>query len=60
MDQEEIEQAVKELRKDLNLIIEKLMSQAPEAQNIVGQIRAYKKILQGDSLFAEECVDVQD
>lgn len=59
MNPEELELEIKDLRKNLNVIIEKLMSQDPEAQNIVGQIQAYKKILQQQGFPVEECGDLQ-
>mgnify|MGYP003650216278 CR=1 FL=1 len=59
MEREEIELEIRELRKNLNEIIEKLMSQDPEAQNIVGQIQAYKKTLHQEGFSVEECGDLQ-
>ena len=59
MEREEIELEIRELRKNLNDIIEKLMSQDPEAQNIVGQIQAYKKTLHQEDFSAEECGDLR-
>ena len=58
--QEEVEVEIRNLKKNLNVIIEKLLSQDPEAQNIVGQIQAYKKILQQQGFSVEECGDLRD
>jgi hypothetical protein len=58
--QEDVEVEIRNLKKNLNVIIEKLLSQDPEAQNIVGQIQAYKKILQQQGFSVEECGDLRD
>jgi|TARA_R110000824_G_scaffold195501_1_gene378319 hypothetical protein len=58
MERDEIELEIQELRRSLNLIIEKLMAQDPEAQNIVGRIQAYRKTLGEEGFPAQECGDL--
>ena len=45
MDREQIEAEINSLQAGLNKIMEKLIQDNPVAQNIVGQITAYRKLL---------------
>lgn len=53
MDREKIEVEVQELQLNLNRLVEEAIKMSPQAQSIVGQITAYRKML----VEGEECSD---